>query len=100
MYQNKDVNNDNQKNLYKIDNKKKHELSRANFKLGSSSADYKTIFQKDFEIKPPTEKNNIDVNSLRKNLRNHSFIMGDHSVDYMSDHNLRFSNPNVKKGLK
>lgn len=97
MYQNKDISPDSLRNTYKIDNKARNELSKANFKFGNCVTDFRTMFQNDFEIKNQNQGKKIDTNLLKKNLRNHSYVMGDHLLDYTSDNKLRFENPNMKK---
>ena len=102
MYQNKDMLPESIKNTYKMDNKKKQELSKANFKFGNSIQDFRTVSQNDFELKSPVNNSNANVDSKKigNALRSHSYVMGDFTNDYLSDNKIRFLNPNVKKRNK
>ena len=46
MYQNKDMSPECLRNTYKMDNKKKQELSKANFKFGNYSSDFYECYER------------------------------------------------------
>ena len=101
MYQNKNIDSDSLRNTFVMDKKKKEELSKSNFKMGTSNPNFKTVFQSDYE--PKTPANGTLANSGSKfgsKLRSHSYKMGDDLVDYTSDNKLRFTNPNIKHRTK
>jgi len=93
MLQNKDI--EKQKPyLQRLDEKIKNELINSHFKLGSYSNNYKTVFQSDFEPKIPINTTNTLTNKdIEKSLRSHSYVLGNHPVDYNSENKFRFSSP-------
>ena len=98
MYQNKDMSPECIKDTFKLDNKKRQQLSKANFRFGTYESDYRTVAKNDFEAKSPIKENStFDLKKIGKTLRSHSYVMGETNVDYLTDNKLRFENPNVKK---
>lgn len=78
----------------------KNNLSKSNFNFGSSQRNFKTISHTEFDQKPPLLEKNIAEKKIFTNIRTHSYKMGDHSLDYISDNKQRYSNPNIKKKTK
>lgn len=76
----------------------KKNSSKANFNFGTfHNKNFQSISHTDYVPKTPMINTNNEKNI---NKRGHSYKMGDHQLDYMSDNNLRYNNPNVKKSLK
>jgi hypothetical protein len=78
----------------------KKNFSKTNFNFGNYSNMFQTNAHLDYSPKTP-EINNINkILHNNPNSKTHSFKMGDHMVDYISDNKLRFYNPNVVKKIK
>ena len=77
----------------------KENLSKTNINFGNFKANFNTVSQTDYIPKTPAINNNRnDITNV--NLRTHSYKLGDHNIDYLSDNKLRFTNPNVIKKIK
>jgi len=101
MLQNKDIEKVKQKENNKLDENIKCELSNSHFKLGSSHNIYKTNFQSDFELKIPNNEGiTLSNKDIEKCLRSHSYVLGNHLVDYKSENKVRFSSPNILADIK
>ena len=101
MHQNKDIEKTNKNDNFKLDEKIKNELINSHFKLGSYANNYKTVFQSDYELKSPNNTNNpLSNKDIEKSLRSHSYILGNHQLDYRSENNLRFSSPDILDKVK
>lgn len=100
MLHNKDIEKE-KPNQQRLDEKIKNELINSHFKLGSYSNNYKTVFQSEFEPKIPTHNNNtISNKDIEKSLRSHSYVLGNHPVDYKSENKFRFSSPDILDKVK
>ncbi len=105
MLDNKDIDKL-QPQSQKLDEKVKKELVNSHFKLGSFSNNYKTNFQTHFELNSPKNTNNNTNNNILSNkdigksLRSHSYILGNHPVDYKSENKFRFSSPDLQDKVK
>jgi len=98
MLQNKDIEKNKQIENNKLDEQRKNDLANSHFKLGNFSTNFKTNFQSDYELKSPNVINNtatLSNKDIEKNLRSHSYVLGNHPVDYNSETKLRFSSPDL-----
>lgn len=101
MHQNNVIEKLKHNDQQKLDEKTKKELINSHFKLGSYSNNYKTVFQSDFELKTPNNSNiKLSNKDIEKSLRSHSYIMGNHPVDYKSENKFRFSSPDMQDKVK
>lgn len=101
MQQNKLMENLKPTGQQRLDEKIKKELISSHFKLGSYSNNYKTVSQSDYEFKIPNDnKNSLSNKDIGKSLRSHSYVLGNHPVEYKSENKLRFSSPDVSDKVK
>ncbi len=87
----------------KLDEQRKKDLANSHFKFGNFSTNFQTNFQSDYQIKSPNSilnSNNLTIKDIEKNLRSHSYILGNHPVDYKSESKLRFSSPDLLDNAK
>jgi hypothetical protein len=101
MLQNKDIEKGKSTQNLSLDEKVKNELINSHFKLGNYKNNYKTVFQSDYEIKSPCPTNKqINNKEIENSLRSHSYVLGNHPLDYLSENKLRFSSPDIQGKIK
>lgn len=101
MLQNKDADKVNSKDKQNLKEIIKNELINSHFKLGSYPNNYKTVSQSDFELKTPNCTNNkLSNKEIEKSLRSHSYVLGNHPVDYKSENKFRYSSPDMLDKVK
>lgn len=94
MLQNKELEKTKIPESSKLDDKIKSDLINSHFRLGSYKNIYKTVFQNDYEPKSQEHDSNFKVNKdIKNSLRSHSYVLGNHKVDYNSENKLRFLSP-------